>query len=203
MAPPYKKERRADWNEFYKNGLPQEVIVIDDDSPQPQQREQKENRQREPEQVPHAQVPPNSRHTDKRRRVDETAGYNPIYRQAEPASAQTVYSHESLSTSVDARDRTQSNTYSTAPTSLQSSVGSLRGPQDQEDAARQKRKRSMREYEDSPDEMHEIFDYYPPPRPPIKANDVSVPVIREVSLLNLRLQLLSKLILIPHRNIPS
>jgi len=183
MAPPYKKERRADWNEFYKNGLPQEVIVIDDDSPQPQEREHKEYRQQEPEHVPHSHEPSSSsRHTDKRRRVDETAGYNPVYRQAEPASAQTVYSHQSLSTSVDARDRTASNTYSTAPTSLQSSVGSLRTPQDQEDAARQKRKRSLREYEDSPDEMHEIFDYYPPPRPPIKANDVSVPVIREVSI---------------------
>lgn len=192
MAPPHKREKRADWNEFYKNGLPQEVIVIDDDSPQPQERQHKENYyQQEQEHVPHSQVPSILRHTDKRRRVDDTAGYNPVYRQTEQASAQTVYSHGSLSTSVDARDprdRTASNTYSTAPTSLQSSVGSLRGPQDQEDAARQKRKRSLRDYEESPDEIHEIFDYYPPPRPPIKANDVSVPVVREVSPMNMLLK---------------
>jgi len=182
MAPPHiKRERRADWNEFYKNGLPSEVIVIDDDSPQPEERIYEENYQQEREQVPHSQGPAMSRHTDKRRRVDETAGYNPVYKQPEQASTQTAYSHESLSTSVDARDRTASNTYSTAPTSLQSSVGSLRAPQDSEEAVRQKRKRSLREYEDGPDETHEIFNYYPPPRPPVKANDVSVPVVREVS----------------------
>ena len=35
---PSRKRRRSrepDWNAFYKNGLPKEIIVIDDDSPEP------------------------------------------------------------------------------------------------------------------------------------------------------------------------
>jgi dual-specificity kinase len=180
MPPPSSAtKRKADWNEFYKNGLPQEVIYIDDDSPQPPPAaRRKENEPQEYEHSHRRQAADSSRQADKRRRVDESATYDPVYKQNGQA-AQTHYSHESLSASVDTRGRTNSGAYSTAPTSMNSSVQSLRQPANQDDRGGGKRKR--KDYHENSDEIHEIFDYFPPPRPPIKANDVTVRSIRDVS----------------------
>ena len=39
ISQPLKRERRLDWNDFYKNGPPKEIIVIDDDTTLPAQEE--------------------------------------------------------------------------------------------------------------------------------------------------------------------
>jgi len=181
MPPPRGRQRKADWNEFYKHGLPQEVIVIDDDTPQPGTSRQKENYPADPGYPSRSQASEPSRHTEKRRRVDETEGYGSSYRD-DGYPPPKKHSYESLSTSADTRGRTNSGAYSTAPTSLDSSVGSLRAPTDPDEQAGQKRKRSSRNYQETSEEIHETFAYYPPPRPPIKANDVAVRGIPDVSL---------------------
>lgn len=182
MLPPNgRKRQQPDWNEFYKNGKPQEVIVIDDDTPQPPPSRQKENYPESHEQAHRPQTTTSSRQPDKRRRVEGNSVYDPVYRQSNHAPPQTAYSHESLSRSVDTRDRTNSGAYSTGATSLNSAVGSVRGGTDAEEHAGQKRKRSSKTVQDVAEEVHEIFDYYPPPQPPIKANDVHVPIVQDVS----------------------
>lgn len=38
MARSVRSNRQPNWEEFYKNGIPKEIIVIDDDSPDPPRR---------------------------------------------------------------------------------------------------------------------------------------------------------------------
>lgn len=59
------KDRRPDWNEFYKHGPPKEIIVIDDDSPPPPPT-QKENTRAAPSAK---QGPARGEPTNKKRRT--------------------------------------------------------------------------------------------------------------------------------------
>ncbi|KAI9672257.1 MAG: dual specificity protein kinase kns1 [Alyxoria varia] len=155
-----KISKKADWNSFYRNGIPKEVIVIDD-SPEPSQR--------------------SGQHPEKRRKVDNSTAYGPAHGQ------QGLKQDESISTSTGSSARTASAMYSTAPTSLTSQgSGGQKAQRVDESQAGQKRKRPQRnnQRDDSPGveyitQNHSWSNYYPPPKPPVKASDVYVKPVRD------------------------
>ena len=179
-------QKQPDWEEYYKNGVPKEVIVIDDDTPPP------------PAPAPVSQ-PMNQRGAKKARvNVQPTAGrkrkaddvsdarYNdsPAF-STHPAK----FDEHSLGPSIST-DRTTS-LHTTAPTSL-GSYGSSGASNSYEDVnVGQKRKRALpketraqakRKQQEAASDA--FADYVPPPKPPIKAADVHVPVVPAVSLIS-------------------
>ncbi|KIW04875.1 hypothetical protein, variant 1 [Verruconis gallopava] len=168
-APMKREKRKPDWNEFYKNGVPSEIIVIDD-SPEPEPRRANGGAY-------------TSQHGDKRQRTGNA--YDPVYNpQPSYSTTQTPYYENSTST-----DRTTSAYLTTAPTSLGSSAGNgTYLPPLDDGAVGQKRKRTRaqaaedagsakrREVERlTPPHIH----YIPPEKPIIKAKEVHVEVIRD------------------------
>lgn len=182
------RRRNPDWADFYKNGIPKEVIVIDDDeepAPPPP---------RQPAPAPARTATIGSvRHTDKKRKTTASTAYDPVYnQQTSYSTTQTPYydsPNHSLST-----DRTTSALNTTAPTSLGSQVsnGHHISPLDNS-AVGQKRKRTRAVVQDEVkqakrrelDHDDNPFSLYqPPPNPIIKAKDVYVQVVTDVGLLS-------------------
>lgn len=180
--PPRKKRRsrEPDWNTFYKNGLPKEIIVIDD-TPEPE---------RSNAATVAAQSLTNGRQhvaangangsaAKKRKRDDEPTPYDPVHHSA------AIGSH-TPSKSTAASDRTNSAIHTTAATSL----GSLssNGQYEYETQPGQKRKRTTRQQIANEARRREaaiftdaLAHYRPPPYPPKKARDVHIKVVPDVS----------------------
>lgn len=178
--PKRRRSREPDWSTFYKNGLPKEIIVIDDDSPEPQT-------------VPSTQRPVNggasdtytngtgsSRHVvKKRKRDDEALNVEGGYYAQKYATSHTSTPHMngSLSASIST-DRTTVRT--AAATSLSSS-----SQYDYEVQLGQKRKRTRQQVanEAKRREVEVLGDafisYKPPPYPPKKAGEVPVRVVHD------------------------
>lgn len=181
-----KRDRRPDWNEFYKNGLPEEVIVIDD-SPEPQTRTNHATRT--------AATNGATKHADKKRKTAASTTYDPVYnQQTSYSTTQTPYYDQSPSDKTNSSDRTASALNTTAATSLGSTASNGTHNGYLEDGVvGQKRKRVTRKT--IQDEVNEAkrreIDYHgdplslyvPPPNPPIKAKEVYVQVIPDVSSL--------------------
>ncbi|KAL2054670.1 hypothetical protein ABVK25_004974 [Lepraria finkii] len=183
------RERRPDWHEFYKNGPPKEIIVIDDDSPPPIPN-QKENTR-----VNHPMKQETSRgeeHMNKKRRTGQTSAYDAATDQQISYSHARTYSNGNSVSNTISTDRTTS-LQTTAPTSLGShtSHGSTSAYADtsayvDDRRVGQKRKRVTRQQiadEKKRKEIQVVGDaysaYVPPPKPPIKARDVHVPLIKD------------------------
>lgn len=189
MAEPARKRRRSqgpDWQEFYRNGLPNEIIVIADDTPEPEANtSRKVTNGVTANTIAHVA---NSAATNgiaprqpakKRRRDDDTttAPSGPGYH------VQYVESHTNTpAASTISSDRTNSALHTTAPTSLSS--------QSQYDDAQlpAKRKRTTRQQaaneakrRDTDVLGNRCFTYKPPPYPPKKASEVHVRVVQDVS----------------------
>ena len=183
-----KREKHPDWDEFYKNGPPKEIIVIDDDDDVPPPPSKKDNarmdntaafqRNREP-----------TTHASKKRRTGQTSAYDSARdNYATSYSHGRTYSHGNSGSNTISTDRTTS-LQTTAPTSL-SSTGSAGAAYIEDTAVGQKRKRVTRQQIADEKKMKDIdilgdpnSQYVPPPKPPIKAKDVHVPQIRDVSVL--------------------
>lgn len=177
--PPPKGKRKADWSDFYRNGVPKEVIVIDD-SPEPTGRSTKrvaEYGEFHPT-VAGAAVG----HADKRRKLG-MMGPNDV------ASLRDIeYGEHSTSTSESSRGRSTAGHYSTGPTSLgSSSSGSQRIMRLDNTRIGDKRKR--RDQSDDEDSEVELLrqkhydpwgDYIPPVQPTMKAKEVTVKVVHDV-----------------------
>lgn len=174
-----KLERKPDWAEFYKHGIPQEVIVIDDESPTPIQpkvpRPTSASR-------PVPAVDNDTQPAAKRRRVELSQTYNSSSQQQKQYS-NGHNSHSSHASSAYS-DRTASTfnntTAATSLTSLTSNGGDA--------VAGQKRKRTTRKALADEEKKREIewkndalSAYVPPPKPPIKAREVDVQVVHDVS----------------------
>ena len=180
-------QKKPDWNEYYKNGVPKEVIVIDDDTPPPP--------------VPMSQ--PMSQRGGRRGRtnIQQTAGrkrkaddgYSARYNDSPAFSTHPAKFNEHSSAASVSTDRTTS-LHTTAPTSL-GSYGSSGASNSYEDVnAGQKRKRALpketraqtkRKQQEATSDA--FADYVPPPKPPIKAAEVHVPVVPAVSTVVRRL----------------
>ncbi|KAF2034101.1 kinase-like protein [Setomelanomma holmii] len=180
------RRRNPDWADFYKNGLPKEVIVIDDDDEDPAPPP--------PRQPGLTRTATNgsARHTDKKRKTTASTAYDPVYnQQTSYSTTQTPY-YDSPNQSIST-DRTTSALNTTAATSLgsQASNGQHISPLDNT-AVGQKRKRTRAVAQDEAkttkrrelDHDHDPFSLYqPPPNPVIKAKDVFVQVVSDVSLM--------------------
>lgn len=187
-----KRERRPDWHEFYKNGPPKEIIVIDDDSPPPMPTKKENPRVNHPMKP---EPPRGEEHTNKKRRTGQTSAYDAARDQQISYSHARTYSDGNSVSNTISTDRTTS-LQTTAPTSLGShtSHGSTSAYADtsayvDDRRVGQKRKRVTRQQiadEKKRKEIQVVGDaysaYVPPPKPPIKARDVHVPLIKDVSM---------------------
>jgi dual-specificity kinase len=177
------KRRNPDWADFYKNGLPKEVIVIDDDEEDPA-------RPPQPRQAPPSRPATSGtmRHADKKRKTAASTAYDPVYnQQTSYSTTQTPYDYSpnhSIST-----DRTTSALNTTAATSLGSTASNGQHISPLENGVvGQKRKRTRAAAQDEAKEAkrRELDDqdpfalYQPPPNPVIKAKDVYVQVVTDV-----------------------
>lgn len=180
-----RRSRGPDWSDFYKNGLPQEVIVIDD-TPEPDRPNgasttlsQAQTLVGSSRSQHHATA--GSAHgssAKKRKRADEPTPYDPVHHSAAAGS-------HTPSKSTAASDRTNSAIHTTAATSL----GSLssNGQYDYGTQPGLKRKRTTRQQIANEARRREaaiytdaLADYRPPPYPPKKARDVHIKVIADV-----------------------
>ncbi len=180
--PNQSKKQPPDWNEFYKNGVPKEIIVIDDNSPGPQ-----------PDSRSHVQPQRQeagsySSYNGRKRKIDN--GYDVDYNDSPTYSTHPAkFGNSSSSASYHSGDRTTSLQTVTAPTSLES-YGSNAASNSYEDVRiGQKRKRvqpqketraqaKKKQQESAPDAF---ADYIPPPKPLKKSGEVNVPTVRDVS----------------------
>ncbi|KAL6720610.1 serine threonine protein kinase CMGC group [Lecanora helva] len=176
-----KKDRGPDWGEFYKNGLPKEVIVIDDDSPPPSNPQSFHTNPAKPG------MGRSNEHANKKRRTGQGAVYDAARDQPAAYSQARTYSNANSASNTISSDRTASM-QTTAPTSLGShtSHGSAGAYAGDEGQVGQKRKRVTRQQIADEKKRKEIeiqgdaySAYVPPPKPPIKAKDVHVPSIRD------------------------
>lgn len=168
-----KAKRQPNWNEFYRNGVPEEIIVIDD-TPPPTTR----SSARMPNQNPQTEIRGGAQPAAKKRRTGQAQ--DTVQTSYDHLTPQYIHSN-SNTTSLD---RTTS-IHTTAPTSLGShgSIGT-NGPSDAQ-ATGQKRKRITRQttstIEKKRKEVENVLSsYVPPKQPPVKATDVPVRVIKEV-----------------------
>jgi len=185
MPNPANLARKPNWSEFYRNGLPKEVIVIDDDeSPALHEAQPRANQTSRTVQ----QTNGSTRHADKKRKTAASTAYDPVYHeQSSYSTTQTPYYDNSSSNNTASTDRTTSAVNTTAPTSL-SSNGTYVPPL--EPGVTGKRKRATRQV--AQDEAKEAkrrelenkqdpySQYVAPPNPPIKAKDVFVQVVDDV-----------------------
>lgn len=181
-----RRRNNPDWADFYKNGLPKEVIVIDDDdedaSPRPPPR---------PAQPARNTTNGSVRHTDKKRKTTASTAYDPVYNQHTSYSTTHTPYYDSPNHSTST-DRTTSALNTTAATSLgsQASNGQQISPLEN-GVVGQKRKRTRAAAQDEAKEAkrreldnddHPFSLYQPPPNPVIKAKDVYVQVVPDVRL---------------------
>ncbi|KPM36056.1 Dual specificity protein kinase lkh1 [Neonectria ditissima] len=173
-----RRSREPDWNTFYKNGLPKEIIVIDD-SPEP---EANTGRKITNGTAPGTADTASTRQAvKKRRRDDDTAtvqapGYHIKYLGSQnntPLNASTPSGSANSS-----GDRTNSALSTTAPTSLSSNSqyeaqAPLKRKRTRQQVANEAKRRDIDGLGDP------FFTYKPPPYPPKKAGDVTVRVIHD------------------------
>lgn len=185
-----QRSRAPDWQEFYRHGLPKEVIIIDDSPPpHPQPKSLQSNQQPIPRTT--------QKHAAKKQKREDVplAPYDPVYHLQQTPSNGDLHnlSHASSTTSTD---RTTSAAHTTAGTSLGSQYshnGIVPHANEFVEQPGQKRKRVVAR-KDSGDDVKRreveipedtIKKYRPPPRPPIKAPEINVKVVHDVCRHNL------------------
>lgn len=174
-----KEPREPDWKKFYQNGLPKEIIVIDDSpSPQPSASVVSNGH------ISHALAGGSSRHTAKKRKRDDAdSAYDPVYHLGHDHHDRSPRYEDSVSGSTISTDRTTSAIHTTAATSLGShSSNGQNGYEVVDTQPGQKRKRTATRLQLANEAKRKELEangdafsnYRPPPRPPIKAPDVQV-----------------------------
>lgn len=172
---PARKKRRSrgpDWDTFYKNGLPQEIIVIDD-TPEPDAGRSDAGVKVVPTGAATNGVSSSRHVAKKRKRDDESLHFDPLYHNKYAGSHHTTPSGSTIST-----DRTTSSAHNTTAATSLSSNGYHEDAQ-----AGQKRKRTRHQIaqEAKKRDIEVLTDtcpsYRPPPYPPKKAGEVHVRVI--------------------------
>jgi dual-specificity kinase len=180
-----REPREPDWHKFYENGLPKEVIVIDD-SPTPEPSASVVSNT----QAARSIAGGNSRHAAKKRKRDDVgSAYDPVYHLGHSNNPTPEYK-DSASGSTISTDRTTSAIHTTAATSLGShSSNGQNGYEVTEVQPGQKRKRTATRLQIANEAKRKELEvngdaytnYKPPPRPPIKAPDVQVKQVTDVS----------------------
>lgn len=183
---PSRKRRRSrepDWGNFYKNGLPREIIVIDD-TPEPEANTGRKITNGVT--TVQADATTTTRPTAKKRRRDDEpdTSQNPGYHVKYLGSQHnTPLNNSTPSGSTLSSDRTNSGANTTAPTSLDSTrqfeeaQAPLKRKRTRQQAANEAKRRDVDGLGDP------FFTYKPPPYPPKKAGEVNVRVVHDVSSL--------------------
>ncbi|KAL7792496.1 serine/threonine protein kinase, CMGC group [Trichoderma ceciliae] len=175
---PSRKRRRSrepDWNNFYRNGLPKEIIVIDD-TPEPEANTGRKITSGNAIVPDSATTAAAQQAAKKRRREGE--GYHVQY--LATSHTNTPLPNTTPIGSTLSSDRTNSALNTTAPTSLSSNS------QYDELAAPLKRKRTTRQQAANEAKRRDVdglggafMAYKPPPFPPKKSAEVPVRVIHD------------------------
>ncbi|KAM0162706.1 hypothetical protein ACHAPG_001733 [Botrytis cinerea] len=184
--PPHKKqrskERQPDWDKFYENGLPKEVIVIDSsESPEPSLGISSHI------QANNSVVAATNGHAAKKRKRNDA--YDPVYQLDPSIDPSPHYKSESGSGSTISTDRTTSAIHTTAATSLGSHSSNGQNGYEAAEAIGQKRKRTNTRLQIANEAKRKELEingdaftnYIPPPKPPIKSRDVPVRPIADNS----------------------
>ncbi|KAI9646086.1 serine threonine protein kinase CMGC group [Ciborinia camelliae] len=184
--PPHKrqrsKERQPDWDKFYENGLPKEVIVIDSsESPEPSMGIPSHI------QSNNSAVAVNGRHAAKKRKRNDA--YDPVYQLDPSIDPSPQYKSESGSGSTISTDRTTSAIHTTAATSLGSHSSNGQNGYETAEVIGQKRKRTNTRLQIANEAKRKELEvngdafsnYIPPPKPPIKSRDVPVRMVNDTS----------------------
>lgn len=186
---PKKRQRsrdEPDWNKFYKNGLPKEVIVIDD-SPTPEPSASILSNPHTARSVAGSNGRPAAK---KRKRDDVGSAYDPVYHLGPSVSNNQSPEYKETSGSTISTDRTTSAIHTTAATSLGShSSNGQNGYEAVDVQPGQKRKRTATRLQIANEAKRKELEvngdaftnYKPPPRPPIKAPEVQVKQVADVS----------------------
>lgn len=186
-----ERSRGPDWNEFYKNGIPKEVILIEDDTPPPMNKPETRRIENERSNQTARTVVRNDsfeQHAAKKRRTGQNNAYHQDPYQQPAYSYHSPSGGGSSGANTISTERTTS-LHTTAPTSLGShtSQGSA-GTYVDDGVVGQKRKRVTRQTAADEKKRKDIeiigeayASYVPPPKPAIKAKDVHVPPIKDVS----------------------
>lgn len=188
LAPRSRKRRRSrepDWDDFYRNGVPEEVIVIGD-TPEPEANTSRRITNgyvsapagASTATLDHSTARPGP--TRKRRRGGDADASRTV-----DYHVQHVGSHANTSIgSNQSGDGTNSVPGTTVPTSLSSNgqhedvrVTTPKRRRTRQQAANEAKRRDIDGLGDGG-----FFTYKPPPFPPKKAGDVRVRVVQEVSL---------------------
>ncbi|KAK4169500.1 dual specificity protein kinase lkh1 [Cladorrhinum sp. PSN259] len=185
-----RKRKAPDWDQYFKNGLPKEIIVIDD-TPEPEQPGAVTNGSSQKTTNGHFHVTKGPGASDvaappaakRQKRNVEPVHYDPVYHNNIAAShTQTPLQYGSPSKSTASSDRTNSAAHTSAATSLGSLTSN--GHYDNEAQAGQKRKRTTRQQTANEarrrEAMTDAFLSYQPPAHPIrKSAEVRVQVIND------------------------
>lgn len=180
-------KKRADWREFYKNGLPKEVILIKDDTPPPS-RTSRTTTRRGASRGGRANVQSTA---GRKRKADDTYDTGATGYHDSPAFSTHPAKFDDQDSSAHSMSSERTNSlHTTAPTSL-GSLGSSGARNSYEEPTNgQKRKRAAPKVTRAQTKRKEqeanagpFADYVPPPKPPLKAADVHVPVVAVVSTL--------------------
>ena len=176
-----RNQKKPNWDEFYKNGVPKEIIVIDDDDSPPPKAPQRTVSRRGGRAAAAAASTQST--AGRKRKVDQ--GYDTSYHDSPAFSTHPAKFGENSSGPSISTDRTTS-LQTTAPTSL-GSYGSSGASNSYEDVTiGQKRKRTQPQTTTRAQTKRKAQDdafavYVPPPKPPLKAPEVHVPVVHDVS----------------------
>jgi dual-specificity kinase len=166
-----QRSREPDWDEFYKNGLPKEVIVIDG-TPEPEMRLPPS----QPSATTTGAAPPAKR---RRRGEGTSTRYDPVHNQSTDSKSNTPRRN---GVSVGSSDWTNVAVSTTAPTSLSSNGSQY----EQEAQVGNKRKRTTRQQVAIEARRRKVGGpsdlnpYLPPSLPIKKAGDVPLRVVRDV-----------------------
>ncbi|KAL1901264.1 serine threonine protein kinase CMGC group [Ceratocystis pirilliformis] len=180
---PARKRRRSrepDWTDFYKNGLPKEIIVIDDDSPENGPIDPVTLNTSNTVSMPlphHPQTQNDQQATKRRKRDDEEAVYDALYHNTKYSASHTTTPRLNA-TPMSHSDR--------ASALLNSSATSLSAHDLEIAQSGQKRKRATRQQiahearlKEAEIHLDSLVPYVPPPYPPRKAPDVHIRVVHD------------------------
>lgn len=178
------RSKEPDWDKFYENGLPEVVIVIDD-SPPPEKEGISNGK------TGHTIAEGSTRHAAKKRKPNDAGStYEQGYQHGSHSNHASPRYKDSHSGSTVSTDRTTSAIHTTAATSLGShSSNGQNGFEPVEPQPGQKRKRTATRLQLANEAKRKELEahgdaftsYIPPPRPPIKAPEVLVKQVADVS----------------------
>ncbi|KJZ74712.1 hypothetical protein HIM_05829 [Hirsutella minnesotensis 3608] len=168
LHPSRKRRREPNWSDFYRNGLPKEIIVIED-SPEPTANMGRKLANPTPTSSSAAQPA-------KRRKRDAPPASRVQHAPARPSPSRDHHPNQITLSS----DRTSSTIHTTAPTSLSSNSQREEPPASFEHKRTTRRRTAAEAKRKAIDKtVGPLLTYEPPPHPPRKIANVPVRIVQD------------------------